>query len=103
MYKRLGFDDLFRELGIAVRQRKLMSLSIIGKLVDPGSENATRLWARELSAIDELLEEDLSRLGHNSLYRISDAIYKHKDKIETHLCTQERSIFNYRKASVCMI
>lgn len=101
MYKRLGFDDLFRELGIAVRQRKLMSLSIIGKLVDPGSENATRLWARELSAIDELLEEDLSRLGHNSLYRISDAIYKHKDKIETHLCTQERSIFNLQE-SLCL-
>ncbi len=101
MYQRLGFDDMFRKLGIAERQRKLMSLSIIGRLVDPGSENATRLWARELSAIDELLEEDLSRLGHNSLYRISDVIFKHKDEIETHLCAKERSIFNL-KESLCL-
>lgn len=101
MYQRLGFDDLFKKLGIAERQRKLMSLSVIGKLVDPKSENATRLWARELSAIDELLEEDLSRLGHNSLYRISDTIYKHKDEIETHLCAKERSIFNL-KESLCL-
>lgn len=101
MYQRLGFDDLFKKLGIAERQRKLMSLSVIGKLVDPGSENATRLWARELSAIDELLEEDLSRLGHNSLYRISDTIYKHKDEIETHLCAKERSIFNLQE-SLCL-
>lgn len=101
MYKHLGFDDLFRQLGIAERQRKLMSLSIISKLVDPGSENATRLWALELSAIDELLEEDLSRLGHNSLYRISDAIFKYKDEIETHLCTKERSIFNLQE-SLCL-
>ncbi len=101
MYQRLGFDDLFKKLGIAERQRKLMSLSVIGKLVDPKSENATRLWARELSAIDELLEEDLSRLGHNSLYRISDTIFKHKDEIETHLCAKERSIFNL-KESLCL-
>jgi len=101
MYQRLGFDDLFKKLGIAERQKKLMSLSVIGKLVDPKSENATRLWARELSAIDELLEEDLRRLGHNSLYRISDIIYKHKDEIETHLCAKERSIFNL-KESLCL-
>ena len=101
MYQRLGFDDLFKKLGIAERQRKLMSLSVIGKLVDPKSENATRLWARELSAIDELLEEDLSRLGHNSLCRISDTIFKHKDEIETHLCAKERSIFNL-KESLCL-
>lgn len=101
MYQRLDFDGLFSKLGIAERQRKLMSLSVIGKLVYPGSENATRLWARELSAIDELLEEDLSRLGHNSLYRISDVIYKHKDEIETHLCAKERSIFNLQE-SLCL-
>lgn len=101
MYKRLGLDEFFRSLGIAERQRKLMGLSIIGKLVAPGSENATRLWAQELSAIDELFEEDFSRLGNNSLYRISDAIYKHKDEIEAHLCEKERSIFNLQE-SLCL-
>lgn len=101
MYQRLGLDGLFRKLGIGERQRKLMSLSIIGKLVDPGSENATRLWAQKLSAIEELLEEDLSKLGHNSLYRISDLIYKHKDQIESHLCAKERNIFNLQE-SLCL-
>ena len=101
MYKRLNFEDLFKKLGYTERQRKLISLSIIGRLVAPGSENATRRWAKELSAIDELIEADLSRLGHNALYRISDTIYKHKDEIETHLCEQERSIFNLQE-SLCL-
>jgi len=101
MYQRLGFDELFRKLDIAERQRKLINLSVVGKLVDPGNENATRLWVRELSAIDELLEEDLSRLGHNLLYWISDTLYKHKAEIETHLCAKERSIFNLQE-SLCL-
>ena len=101
MYKKLGLDEFFKKLGIADRQRKLMSLSIIGRLVDPGSENATRLWAKDLSAIDELIDEDLSKLGHNSLYRISDTIYKHKDEIEPFLCSQERNIFNLQE-TLCL-
>lgn len=101
MYKRLNFEELFTKLGYTERQRKIISLSIIGRLVAPGSENATRRWAKELSAIDELIDADLSRLGHNALYRISDTIYKHKDEIETHLCKQERSIFNLQE-SLCL-
>ncbi|MDY0152272.1 MAG: IS1634 family transposase [Candidatus Cloacimonas sp.] len=101
MYKKLDLDALFTKLGYPERQRKLISLSIMGRLVAPGSENSTRLWAKELSAIDELIDCDLSRLGHNSLYRISDTIYKHKDEIETYLCQQERSIFNLQE-SLCL-
>lgn len=101
MYQFLGLDGLFKRLGIADRQRKLISLAIIGKLVEPNSENATRIWAKELSAIDELLREDLSRLGHNSLYRVSDLIYKHKDDIETFLCGEERNLFNLQE-SLCL-
>ncbi|HNQ42810.1 MAG TPA: IS1634 family transposase [Candidatus Cloacimonadota bacterium] len=101
MYKRLGFDDLFKSLEISPRHRKLIGLSIIGRLSAPGSENATRRWARELSGIGELMEEDFSQLGHNSLYRISDVIYSHKDKIESYLCEREQSIFNLQE-SLCL-
>jgi len=100
-YKRLGFDDLFQSLELSPRQRKLIGLSIIGRLVAPGSENATNRWARELSGIGELMGEDFSNLGHNSLYRISDTIYGHKDKIESYLCERERSIFNLQE-SLCL-
>ncbi|MBM3120257.1 MAG: IS1634 family transposase [Chloroflexi bacterium] len=101
MYERLKLDDLFKRLGYSPRQRMLISLSIIGRLVNPGSENSMRRWAKDLSAIDGLIGCDLSNLGHNSLYRISDTIYQHKNDIEVHLCECEREVFNLQE-SLCI-
>jgi len=100
MYRKLALDKLFRSLGFTQRQSDLAALSIIGRLVSPGSENATAYWARELSGIGELIT-DFRGLSHNSLYRISDLIFAHKEAIEQHLCAREREIFNLRE-SICL-
>lgn len=75
--QRLGLEALFTQLGLNARQTKLAPLSIIGRLVHPGSELQTADWARHLSGIGELLGVDFSHLSHNALYRISDVLLEH--------------------------
>jgi len=93
-FNKLGLDNLFSQLGFSKRQLELAALSIVGKLVYPGSERRTRRWAKHLSAIDELLNTDFSYLSNNVLYRMSDLLLSHQDVIEQHLAQQERDLFS---------
>jgi len=93
-YRDLGFDKLFFELGLNERQRHLAALSIIGRLVHPGSENVTREWIRAISGLDQLLNTSFKELSNNALYRIADKIHEHKESIEAHLQIQEKELFN---------
>lgn len=93
IYQDLGLDRLFSTLGFNERQCNLAALSIIGRLVNPGSEHATREWALQRTGLGELLDTDFSNLPNNSLYRIADMIYDNKQAIENHLQEKERSVF----------
>ncbi len=95
--RRLELDSLFRQLGFTKTQIDLAALSIIGRLVSPASERKTRIWAKDLSGIDELLGTDFSNLSNNSLYRVLDLQLSHKDKIEEHLRVKERSLFSLKE------
>lgn len=92
-YRDLGLDRLFSSLGFSERQCNLAALSIIGRLVCPGSENATREWALHRTGLGDLLGYNFSDLSNNALYRISDSIYDHKEALENHLHNTEQSIF----------
>ena len=92
--KRLDLEAFFLKLGLSSRQSKLALLSIVGRLVHPGSELQTADWARHLSGIGELLGVDFSHLSHNALYRISDVLLEHKEEIETYLAGKERDLFS---------
>lgn len=94
MYRELGFDKMFRELDFNKKQRNDAALSILGRMLEPGSEHATAIWSRSQTGLDELLGTDFSKLSHNSLYRITDQIYKHKEYLEQELRKTECSIFN---------
>ena len=94
MYRELGFDKMFRELDFNQKQRNDAALSILGRMLEPGSEHATAIWSRSQTGLDELLGTDFSKLSHNSLYRITDQIYKHKEYLEQELRKTECSIFN---------
>ncbi|NOY57305.1 MAG: IS1634 family transposase [Calditrichaeota bacterium] len=96
-FKMLGLDTLFSQLGFTEKQGALAALSIIGKLVRPGSEQRTRRWAQKLSALDELLNTDFTHLGNNALYRISDLLLTHKERIEKHLANREKDLFSLQE------
>lgn len=92
--KALGFFDLFRQLGFTDDESNLATLQIVGRLVHPGSERELRRYAKEQSALDELLGADFSYVGHNMLYRNSDLLFKHKEPIERFLRMRSREIFS---------
>lgn len=94
IYKELGFPKLFSDLGFNAKQRNDAALSILGRMLEPGSEHATARWSRSQTGLDELLGTDFSKLSHNALYRITDQIYKHKEIIEQRLRDTECDIFN---------
>ena len=92
--KMLELDKCFKKLGFTEKQQLLAATSIVGKLVHPSSELGARDWAQNLSAIDEVLSSDFTHLSHNALYRISDLLLEHKDKIEQHLALKEKNLFS---------
>jgi len=100
MLRKLKFDQLLKKLGFNEKNIKLAELLIVGRLVYPSSEWATLRWIKQQSAIDELLELELSRLSHNKLYRISDQLLEHKDKIENGLVEQERLLFSLQETII---
>ncbi|RKY23297.1 MAG: IS1634 family transposase [Planctomycetota bacterium] len=92
--KALGFFDLFRQLGFTDDESNLATLQIVGRLVHPGSERELRRYAKEQSALDELLGTDFSSIGHNMLYHNSDLLFKHKETIERFLRMRSRELFS---------
>jgi hypothetical protein len=97
MFRRLGLEQFFQRLGFSKTESDLVALSIVGKLVHPGSERRTRTWAQHLSGLDELLGTDFSQLSNNALYRILDLQLSHKEEIEHHLKMRERHLFSLKE------
>jgi transposase len=97
MVKALGLERLFRQFGWNASQIQVALLAIVGRLVRPGSERQTRVWAQELSGLDELLGTDFRHLSHNALYRIADRLLEHKPAIEEHLQSRERDLFSLQE------
>lgn len=94
IFQELGLHDYLKKLNFTDQQVQLAYLSVVGRLVHPASERNTAEWARQLSAIDELIGTDFSRLSHNALYRISDALLEHKEQLENYLAQKEKDLFH---------
>lgn len=96
-FRYLELDRLLRDLGMSKRDVHKAALSIIGRLIAPGSERKTLIWGKERTALGELLGEDFEHISKNSIYQIGDEIYSHKEALETHLWKKEQSIFNLKE------
>lgn len=96
-FKRLGLPEILAQLGFNETQIHQAALLIIGRLLHPSSEREIALWGKEISALDELLGTDFRHLSNNSLYRLSDELVKHLDRIENLLAQRERETFGLRE------
>jgi len=68
----------------------------MGRLLYPGSERGTTLWARKISGLAEILDTNFQHLSHNALYRTSDLLRKYKKEIEVSLAEQERRLYSLK-------
>ena len=62
-------------------------------MIVPGSERSTHYWLQNLSALGELIDFDFSLVTLDRLYKASDHLLKHKEKIEAHLRKVEIEMF----------
>jgi transposase len=98
--KGLGFFDLFQKLGFTSTQSRLATLLIVGRLVHPGSERELKRYAKEQSALDELLKTNFSSIVQNALYRTSDLLFDNKDSIERFLRKHSKKLFSLKETII---
>jgi len=89
----LGIDRILADLGLNGVQRDAVAGLLIGRMAAPGSELATRRWLRERSALGELRGVDFDAMPLMRLYRTSDLLVRHRDKIEEALFTRIQDLF----------
>ncbi len=90
----LGFEEKLTALGFNGYQRQAALGTIIGRMVNPGSELATHHWLEAHSGLGELTGDDFGKLNLQQLYRASDQLYTNKEAIEAFLFEQERTLFD---------
>ncbi|MGV8155195.1 MAG: hypothetical protein ACLKAK_10375 [Alkaliphilus sp.] len=92
-YKKLGFDSIFEDLKFTPRQKALSKGTILGRLINPGSESNTISWLKNRTSLIEMLDYDISDVGKNALYEISDLLLSNKNYIEENLRKTEQNLF----------
>src|SRR6056297_2723996 len=97
VWKQLGFDKILHEIGFTARQQALAKIAIIGRLIEPGSEHNLYRWFQKRSALNELLDEDLSDVGKDGFYEIADELLAYKQQIEQSLYHNETKTFSNRE------
>lgn len=95
-WKRLGFDEILREVGLSHRARILSCAMVMNRLVHPCSEHAMPNWIRS-TALEDILEVDFGSLAEDALYRQMDLLYPNRAKIESALVQRERTLFNLKQ------
>jgi len=92
-YRKLGFDSIFKDLKFTSRQKALSKGTILGRLINPGSESNTISWLKNKTSLIEMLDYDISDVGKNALYEISDLLLSNKKHIEGNLRKTEQNLF----------
>jgi len=92
-WKRLGLDEILREVGFSKRAQILTCAMTLNRLIFPLSEHAMPNWIRS-AAVDDILGVDLNDLSEDALYRNLDRLYPNRAAIESALVESERNLFN---------
>ena len=92
-WERLNFPGILQECGLNPRQIKTAEISVLNRLIVQDSENAILSWIPTV-ALEEILGIDLTQIGDDRFYRISDALLKHHSTIEEGLYQNEKELFS---------
>ena len=100
MASQLQLQKKLKEIGLSKREIALSLGSIIGRAVFPGSERSTHSWLVSRSGLGELLDFDFQKTSLDHLYGISDVLLKHKEELERHLETAQKTVHGYKSTMV---
>ena len=93
--RQCGFEDRLAALGLNRAQIAAAVGNIIGRMARPGSELATHGWLQRCSGLGELMGYDFETMALSSLYRASDALFKHRKDLQAHLFAQAQASFGF--------
>jgi transposase len=93
--RQCGLEDKLAELGLNRPQIAAAIGNIVGRMAHPGSELATHAWLKQRSALGELIGFDFESMELSRLYRVSDALYKHREALQDYLFAQAQSILGF--------
>ena len=93
MLKELGIDKELSRLKFNQAQIDIAIGTIVGRMLNSGSELSTHDWLRNKSGLDELIGCDFSELSESRVYRISDKLLNHKEELEEYLYKKEKDLF----------
>ena len=98
-WKKLGLPEFLKSVNVSDANMALIEALVVGRLMAPGSERATREWLEKRSGLWDLLKlNDIPSLS--GFYRAGDVLFSHKDKLETHLQAQETRLFDLKNTMV---
>jgi transposase len=92
-WKRLEMNKMLESLGFNPAQVQAAAVSVINRLVDPGSELALVDWLPD-SSLPELMGMEMTQAGKDRFYRVSDLLMKHRLAIEAHLRDMQGKLFS---------
>ncbi len=91
--EQLRLEQLLGDLGLNGPQRAAALGLIIGRMAAPESERATHRWLQQTSALGELIDFDYTRMSPMQLYRTSDRLIRHRERIEKALFNRTVDLF----------
>ncbi len=93
-FKRIGLNEILRDIGIDPTKRSLIAAQVIGRLIFPSSDLSTHRWLRNKSSLGELLEVDITNVGKDQIYEIADLLIVKKKEIESKLNKAQVNLFS---------
>ena len=96
----LGFDKHLKKANLSLRQTRLAHALIAARCLAPGSELYTDRWLHDESSLYSLLDLEPDTPSLNSLYRIGEKLYDHKELLMDGLFNQSQQLFNYTKTII---
>jgi len=95
--RQLQLDKKLQELGLNKHQLCTAIESVIGRMIEPGSELSTHYWLQHHTGLGELIGYDYESMKLTRMYQVSDILLKHKQELEQHLYERQRFIFQFEE------
>ena len=92
-WNRLDLPRVLAELGFNPAQAQAAAITVIHRLVSPGSERALLEWLPN-SSLPELLDLHVTEGIKDRFYRVSDQLLKHQAALEEHLRDRQGELFS---------
>jgi len=92
-WQQLGLPALLDALKFNPAQAQAAAVSVISRLVDPGSELALVDWLPD-SSLPELMQMETGPAAKDRFYRVSDRLFEERQAIEEHLRQRQGQLFD---------